>query len=500
MTALNFIIVGGSVAGLAAAIALKDAGHNVVVLEKDVRLGGAGQGINGCARIPPNGTKILNDWGLAGAAAGQTSTIGGWSVYKYNRPEGSEEPDKLGVQRSWPELLQEARGEYMMFRHESFLQLLYDKLAPIPSPIPRIPVEFAGPETAKSNDNKGIATVHLNACVASIDCAASSVTLQSGEVLIGDAILGADGRNGVVRRALMREEGLEGGETSIGLAFCSALIPKERVFEHGLGEIFYDDVGMSLWLGHGRAALTCQAGGDHDLMLAIYTPDTQHELASIDSAWKQPPSVRLVDVIGVCDPIIHKLASLAGPASCVQIKTPPRLDSWVSRSGRVLAIGEAAHPPPTGGTHLHTAALEDGLFIGKIFSHTRDPARIPEFQKAFQEAREPRCTQIIQQDHETIAMLTLPDGDIQKMLDAALRANTAAGRNAMEGEDLHKIKEDFIIANGYDADDDADEWWINWGRLKDAADVVREKEPQYSDEEEMARTPRQHVRAPMGYQ
>lgn len=39
-----------------------------------------------------------------------------------------------------------------------------------------------------------------------MDCDACSVTLRSGQVHTGDAIIGADGANGVIRRVLLEEE------------------------------------------------------------------------------------------------------------------------------------------------------------------------------------------------------------------------------------------------------------------------------------------------------
>lgn len=39
-----------------------------------------------------------------------------------------------------------------------------------------------------------------------MDCTACAVTLRSGEVHTADAIIGADGERGIVRRVLMEEE------------------------------------------------------------------------------------------------------------------------------------------------------------------------------------------------------------------------------------------------------------------------------------------------------
>ncbi|TFY73913.1 hypothetical protein EWM64_g10099 [Hericium alpestre] len=57
---IDFIIVGGGIAGLASAYALASSGHRVRVLEK---LPGLQQPAGG-VRVPPNLTKILLEWGL----------------------------------------------------------------------------------------------------------------------------------------------------------------------------------------------------------------------------------------------------------------------------------------------------------------------------------------------------------------------------------------------------------------------------------------------------
>lgn len=49
-------------------------------------------------------------------------------------------------------------------------------------------------------------TVLFGAEVVEVDCETCTVTLRSGEIHGGDAIIGADGARGVVRRTLLQEE------------------------------------------------------------------------------------------------------------------------------------------------------------------------------------------------------------------------------------------------------------------------------------------------------
>jgi len=227
--------------------------------------------------------------------------------------------------------------------------------------------------------------------------------------------------------------------------------------------MFQDGIITSIWMGPNRAAIVCLAGEAEDVSLWVYTSDSSQA-----GSWKDEAGIAITNVLGSCDARLQKLAALAGPATCVEIKKPYELESWVSSSGRVLALGQAAHPFVAGATHCYSAALEDGAFIGRIFSHTRDPARVPEFLYAFQEHREPRCARMTAADNLYIQVMTMLDGEMQEGRDAGIRANHAAGRNAMDG-DLQDVQDEFSFVFGYDAMDDADEWWINWGRFRDAS-------------------------------
>jgi salicylate hydroxylase len=54
--------------------------------------------------------------------------------------------------------------------------------------------------------------VQLGAEVVEVDCDVCSVTLKSGEIHTADAIIGADGAHGVVRRKLLEDEGVESAQ------------------------------------------------------------------------------------------------------------------------------------------------------------------------------------------------------------------------------------------------------------------------------------------------
>ncbi|KAJ7140828.1 hypothetical protein C8R44DRAFT_974572 [Mycena epipterygia] len=450
---LKFIIVGASVAGLASAVALKASGHSVLVLEKEAQLGGTSSIPSGCARVPPNGCKILFDWGLETETRAKTTIGNGFSLYKYDGKKHGR--DFMGINRWDPELLTEARGDFVHFRHEELLRLLYDQAI---KPPPH------SESDTKMKQEESAVVVLFGAEVVEVDCDAATVTLKSGEIHAGDAIIGADGACGVVRRKLMEEEDAAQDDVRTGLAIYGATIPRALAIKDKDLATFCENK-TTIAAGSNRGAMTCLMGKESDITLWIYTPDS-----SQDGTWTTEAERKLPDILGSCDVELQKLAALAGPATCVQIQDRYQLESWVSESGKVLVLGEAAHPFPPASMHTYSVALEDGAFIGKIFSHTRNPDRIPEFLYAFQEHREERCARICETEKQYIEAITIPDGEMQEARDAGMRANHAAGRNVLDG-DMEQMLEDTRMVFSYEPMDDADEWWMSWGRLRDKSEV-----------------------------
>ncbi|KAJ7614921.1 hypothetical protein FB45DRAFT_1064549 [Roridomyces roridus] len=451
------IIVGASISGLTSAVALRSSGHTVLVLERDSEIGGSDL-VNGGVRVAPNGFKTLAEWGLE-AEIRENGVIGeGFVTYKYDHKGKESGRDYIGLSLWDPELLVDARGDFLQMRHKDLLEILYRKAT----------------EPTQNESSPGSATVLFNSEVAHIDCERCTVTLKSGETHSADAILGADGPSGLVRKLLLEEEPATSEEPQSELAVYMTVIPRSVALEHPvLKELYqYPQSNMIVtYLGNNRASKVFLVGKNRDVFVSIYTPDG--DLKDRCGSWSVQSERNMREILGPgYDIMLHHLAEQAsGPSACVQIKRHSELASWVSHSGKVVAIGNAAHPFPPMALHSCSTAIEDGAFIGKVFSHTKDPARIPEFFHAFEETRKPRCAYILSTEQNHIEFTCMPDGDKQIARDETLRANEAAGRNVLDAPDvdMHRIWEDMSIVFSYDPFDSAEEWWVSWGRLRDQA-------------------------------
>ena len=114
-------------------------------------------------------------------------------------------------------------------------------------------------------------------------------------------------------------------------------------------------------------------------------------------------------------------------------------------------------------------SLEDASVLAKLFSHLLEESQIPSFLYAFEEIRRARTVKINNVDNQNIDFMTMPSGDMATMRDNAMAATFAAGRNALdaeEGDDASSQWTENREIFGYDAEDAADNWWVEWGLLR----------------------------------
>jgi salicylate hydroxylase len=115
-------------------------------------------------------------------------------------------------------------------------------------------------------------------------------------------------------------------------------------------------------------------------------------------------------------------------------------------------------------------SLEDASVLAKLFSHLRNEEQIPSFLYAFQNLREERCQKNRELDIGNVQFMMEPEGEGTAQRDTMMRTKHDQGRNVLAGDD-----EDSNVAQwdqnrelfAYDAEDEADNWWVQWGLLQE---------------------------------
>jgi salicylate hydroxylase len=116
-------------------------------------------------------------------------------------------------------------------------------------------------------------------------------------------------------------------------------------------------------------------------------------------------------------------------------------------------------------------SLEDGAVLAKLFSHLRSEDQITSFLNAFQELRISRCKSTSDSELGNMYFMTLPPGENQMGRDMMLKQKDAAGLNVLTPDDDDESTiaserwEQVKFMFGYDCEDEADNWWVQWGLL-----------------------------------
>lgn len=171
---LTVVVVGAGIGGLAAAIALRQAGCEVTILERRHSITEIGYAID----VPPNATRILKRWGM------DLNKLRGCHQYRLDVIKADVNPMKL--------LLSEERdiggdapfiSVHRVDYHEALKEMALDEKAP------------GRP-----------AVLRCNSKVTAYDPETGSVTLDSGDSIKADVIIAADGSGSKAHRWVVGED------------------------------------------------------------------------------------------------------------------------------------------------------------------------------------------------------------------------------------------------------------------------------------------------------
>jgi 2-polyprenyl-6-methoxyphenol hydroxylase-like FAD-dependent oxidoreductase len=305
---VRVVVVGAGIGGLSAAIAVRRAGHEPVVVERAPELREGGFGLV----LSANAVTALRLLGLADAVASRGTRV---RVAQVCNPRG-----EVLIEIPYERLGWEAYGILRTELHSVLLEA-------IPAGALRLG----------------------RTCVAVTEDGA--VLLSNGEER-GDAVVGADGIHSAVRASLFGEEPLRYGRHRAWRAATQ--------FEHELTRDRFVEVwGLGGGFGFGPAG----AG-----RVYWYCFEKVVETAAAPVSPKDDFLERYGDWL---DPIGALIESTEPDAivSTFTYDRPPRRQ-W--GRGRVTLLGDAAHPmkPNLGQGAAH--ALEDAVVLGRALEHARD--------------------------------------------------------------------------------------------------------------------------------
>ncbi|KAG1893479.1 uncharacterized protein F5891DRAFT_1196327 [Suillus fuscotomentosus] len=419
---LRFVVVGGSIAGVACAYALQEAGHQVLVVEQ----GDGRCNSHGGIRCPPNMTRLLNHWGL-GPAIARVSIKANRFTFR-NGKSGEE----LGPLVLHEKLMKALAADFLYMQHGALHAMF---------------VEFA--------KNAGV-QFRYNTEVVSVDPWKGVVVTRKGARLSADVIIGADGYRSVVRPVVVGPEGIKGvldKRVSVNITVPTDLMrPHKDLFQ-----------------------LTVSPEVDpksfkQEYAIVMHVP-TDGKPAQDSWARSQPLDEKFLKLDRFEPRYVHEVQKLVRFA---QTMTPTGhtiyepFDNWVHESGRVVLVGEAAHPLMPNGSHNAAMSIEDAMTLSTLFSLPAAKSHTSVLLSAYEELRQPRCAATQASELRKRDFVCLPIGPEQQARDDGLRdarARALLDWDDAEEEFLRDTWEEYIDLFAFDAREAVEDWWTKWGRL-----------------------------------
>ncbi|KAG1752292.1 monooxygenase [Suillus paluster] len=336
-TGIDVIVVGAGFGGIACAIECKRKGHRVMVFEKVHELKTLELTKYQVLSLGENAGRILARWGLHDRYKAQHDRL--WNICAHARELHVH--DYLGGLIHVQKLPQPLFRAFSYNDHRPLLHnVLFEHAKSLGIEI-RMGHEVVEYWEDEANGKAG-------------------VKLQTGARFDADVIVAADGVKSLARKFVI---GYHDNPKPSGYAIYRAWFDAEK---HGIttdpltdflssrGDVLYG------WIGRDVHFVTSSSRGGKLISWVI----THKDNAAVDGHWSSPGKIEdVLDIVKDWDPRCAAVISKA--PSCIdwKILVHDPLPTWVSKSGRVLLIGDAAHPFLPTSMQGASQAIEDGVTL-----------------------------------------------------------------------------------------------------------------------------------------
>jgi 2-polyprenyl-6-methoxyphenol hydroxylase-like FAD-dependent oxidoreductase len=371
---VRMAIVGGGLAGLAAANALKSFGIAAEVFEQAAELGEIGAAVN----TSPQAVKALQAIGLGEAIAAVGHRSPGMYTRNMQTGEFLEFNDRF-------KLAERYGAPFYSFHRADLLEALASGL------------------------DRG--AIHLGHRLVAVEEGSERIGLgfDNGARVEADYVIGADGVRSVLRQALYGDD----HPTYTGQMVWRALLDAADVPPEIL-----EPTGHTQWVGPGCHFLAYHIRRG-ELVNIVTQQDTDKW---VEEGWSTPGDPEEMRAsFPNPEPRLAKLLSLVTKCSKWGLFTRPLTQNW--GRGRIQLIGDAAHAMLPNAGQGACQAFEDAYVLGRWLDACRDPA------EAFGNFRRIRIPRV-----HGVQRLSLSNARFKHMRDAAAQKQSiAAGTGSVHG-------------------------------------------------------------------
>ncbi|KAH8807377.1 salicylate hydroxylase [Xylogone sp. PMI_703] len=408
---LHVGIIGAGIGGLAAAIALRQAGAQVTVLEAAEQLGEIGAGI----QMTPNVSRLLQRWGVDKEI--------GENLVRF-KELNMRHKDGTPVGHTDITALERDLGHPWWVVHRAHLH--------------------AGLATVAE---KLGAAIRIDSRVVSIDYGSERVVVTTYQGTRYEFILcvGADGLNSITRKALFPDVHPKPPTTNCAYR---ATVPFSQIANDPIARELIQNLTMEVWMWSRGYIITypMSAGTVLNLVISCHRPEKLYAMV---------PDVPIEELRAECedyDPRIKRIIDMVPETSRWPLMVTGPLKSWSSPRKNVVLMGDAVHSMLNHMAQGAATSIEDGAFLAKcIEGVVKGKLSLYDAIKIYEEERMPKAYIKQQVSFINGAIWMLPDGPLQEARDAAMAAGLE-GKHFVRSSNLYEDPQTVLEVYGYDAE------------------------------------------------
>ncbi|KAG5418672.1 hypothetical protein I9W82_004200 [Candida metapsilosis] len=383
MVSFNVIVCGGGLGGLAAAIGLKRKGHKVTILEGSTTLSEVGAGI----QMPPNSVRILKEYGVFDRFEKYITKPKNIILRRYDTGVA------LSTTPLDPDMTNLYGNPYLLIHRADYQRLLYEAAL-------ELGIEYK-----------------TGCRIKEVDQGTATVTLENGERYSADLIVGADGIRSRVRDTAVVPEEIVHPTPSFNCAFRATVPRAEMMSDPAIAHLM-TDINSNCWIGYRRHVMAYPIRNGE-----MYNIVMSHPGRATVGKWNEPGDVEeMRNHYKNFDPVVRQLLNHVKTVLKWVLADLPKLPGWVSKSGKVVLIGDAAHAMLPYLAQGAAQAIEDGVTLAEELQHCASTDDIPRALQKYQKKRKRRAEEIQAGARKNGDIWHLPDGDEQEERDALMKA------------------------------------------------------------------------------
>ncbi|TGJ78511.1 hypothetical protein E0Z10_g10251 [Xylaria hypoxylon] len=348
--ALNIIVVGAGLSGLATAISSTLSGHNVTVFESAKELQEFGAGL----QVTPNCSRLLQKWDLSESFWETVAEPTSLTVHRYS------DGKVLALEEDFNKKLRSRYGSPFINVH-------------------RVDLHLALADRAKQLGVK----LHLGQRVTNIDFAAPLLETETGIRVTADLIIAADGIWSTCRNLILD---IKDFPRPTGDLAYRIVLTLDEIDDPELREMVQKP-SVHFWIGPRSHVVAYSVRGGTMYNIVLLVPDDLPE-----GARRQPGSVEEMRALfDEWDPILNRFLKLVKSVHKWKLMHRRELPSWVNdKSNCVFVRGDSCHPMLPYLAQGANSAVEDGTVLGLLLGFIQTHEQLPKALHMYQDLRKAR--------------------------------------------------------------------------------------------------------------